>query len=125
MECVKLEIWTILQWSIGPALGYDITFWKLLIVIILDDTDQTPHAKNWTISIICSVSFKYVVFVCMLCVCKLEIGDIDMDVLMYVGCVLLLLIADDGSNITNTKIANKYIRIIVLLSVTELPRVVP
>ena len=48
-----------------------------------------------------------------------------MDVLMYVGCVLLLLIADDGSNITNTKIANKYIRIIVLLSVTELPRVVP
>ena len=33
----------------------------------------------------CSVPFKYVAFVCMLCVCKLEIGDIGMDVLMYMG----------------------------------------
>ena len=35
--------------------------------------------------VMCSVSFKYVVFMFMVCVCRLMIGDSDMDVSMYVG----------------------------------------
>ena len=42
---------------------------------------------SFTYCLMCSVSFRYVVFMYMLGVCRCEIGDIGMDVFMYVGVV--------------------------------------
>ena len=40
---------------------------------------------SFTYRVLCSVSFRYVMFMYVLGLCKLDIGDIGMDVFIYLG----------------------------------------